>query len=423
MEDQEVQETEGSGDKDVKMSQEQFDTFMETVREAAKPSKADVEAAKDEVAPKEERSTPDVASHVKVKDSAAAGERALLSLTGDMYRAIYAGNEHKLIGSQKRLFEGGHYEGNPAFDGVTRDGFNTLVEDEGGVFLPTTISQRIFDIEKEYGLVPSQALQLPIPRGREKLPNVSGNLQFFAVAEGSEMKARKFSFGFITLQPLEWGVIVPWTNKMDRQAGERLVPIINRKLAEASAKVKDDTFINGDGTASYHNITGLLNRTGDVNIYTSSQTTTGALDADDWLDLKESLPPSVRDAGVYFAHHDRRTELNKLKNSNGDYILQGPGTNDDGLDRLWGRPIVWTEAAPQSPGTGEAVAGYFHPDYLAYGVGSSLMATTLSEATIRDVDDSTLIRLAAQNQRAMRIIEEFDLELGEEDAFAYMKLS
>lgn len=343
--------------------------------------------------------------------------REAIDLTEDLMRSALSGDAVRQREAMDRLFERGYY----AEVADTRDGFNTLTDGAGGVFLPTMISEHVYDIEKVYGVVPQYAMQLPIPVGREKIPNVVGQLTFFAIGEGAEMKARRISFGGITLDPHQWGVIVPWTLKMEREAGGKILPIVLRKIAEASAGIKDETFISGDGTSTYHNITGALARAtaGDVSYSTpvADHDAFAELDADDYLMIQAALPASQRKRGIYVFHPDREYELMKLKDGDGRYIYGTPANAADGVGRLWGRPVAYTEKAPNTDGASMPYGLYFVPEFLAYGVGQSLQTDRLTEATIRDTDDSTLIRLGAQYSAALRVIEEFDLEFGDNTCF------
>ncbi|MEQ9091794.1 MAG: phage major capsid protein [Balneola sp.] len=377
----------------------------------------------DRVIETHEEKKVEVNAQVKVKERAAT-EDAMYENTEQLLRGMFTKDSEKIADSQFELVRGGHF-GEKIASGVTeRAAFSTLTSQEGQVFLPTAISNQIFNIEKKYGTVTGNSLQLSVTNGQLKIPNVTGNLTFFAIAEGSEMKARGFSFGGVTLDPNQWGVLVPWTLKIQREAGARLLPIVMQKIGEASAAIKDEAFLSGDGTGTYHNIKGLSQRAtdGDIAVQTaaSGNTSFATVGADDYLDIQKQLPAGIRKRGIYVLHPDREYDLRKLKDNDGQYIYGGPKGDND-VPRLWGRPVSYTEKAPNTDGTSAAVGYYYVPDYLAYGVGMNLAADTLTEATITDIDDSTEIKLGAQYSAALRVVEEFDLAFGKNDGFAQLK--
>lgn len=365
----------------------------------------------------------EVNTRVKVKERAATKE-AMYENTEQLFRGMFMNDMNKVADAQFDLARGGHFGESVAVEATERSAFSTLTSQEGQVFLPTAISNEIFNIEQKFGTVTGNSMQLSIASGQLKIPNVTGNLQFFAIGEGTEMKARRFNFGGVTLDPNQWGCLVPWTLKIQREAGARLLPVVMQKIAEASAGIKDEAFLSGDGTSTYHNIKGLAQRAtdGDIGVQTaaSGNTSFATVDADDYLDIQKQLPAGIRKRGIYVLHPDREYDLRKLKDNDGQYIYGGPKGDND-VPRLWGRPVSYTEKAPNTDGTSVAVGYYYVPDYLAYGVGMNLAADTLTEATITDTDDSTEIKLGSQYSAALRVVEEFDLAFGKNDGFAQLK--
>lgn len=377
----------------------------------------------------ENRNTPEVngEANVEVKGSTADSNEAAHELTERLLRGVVSNNEAQIKDAQRKLYQGGHYKGRN-FDKMARsnDGFNTLIDDEGGIFLPTTVANQIFEKEFEYGVVSGNAVQLPIPEGRVKVPNLTGELDFFALVEGNEMKSRKVNFGGIELDPLMWGLITPWTLKMEAEAGGRLMPVLQRKIASASAKIKDDVFINGDGTSTFHNIKGLSQKAddGDITLKTANNGTSfSGIAADDYLMLQKEVFPAARPGGVYVAHPDRKFDILRLKDNNSRYYYLNPSERnmENATDVLWGKPVLYTEKAWNTDGSNKKAIGFFNPEYLAYGVGAGLTTDRLTEATIQDTSGNGDIKLGSQYSAALRVVEEFDLEFGLNDAFAVME--
>lgn len=367
------------------------------------------------------------ARDVSVGESRASSEDGCLHLTAGLYRAVLQGSEERQRDIQRQLFEAGHYD--ELNVEMRSEGFQTVVDEQGGVFIPTTVANRIYDIEDQVGAISSVATELPLEQGeRRQFPQVLGTITFSAVNEFNEVTGQQFNLGSITLNAHKWAALVPWSNEMEETAGGQLLPIVNRKIAIGSAKFKDDVVLNGDGGSSYHGIKGIFQRAADGDITQraadSGASSFSALTSVDWLKLQLALPASIRSQGVYVTHPDRRYDLLELADNSDEFHFYMPNTesNDLAVDRLWGRPIHYTDQHPNTDSTGEEYAAYFHPDFLAFGRSNSLSTKLLDQATIEDPDGNDL-RLAASFAQALRVREDADFEFGLEDAFAEGQLA
>jgi HK97 family phage major capsid protein len=303
-------------------------------------------------------------------------------------------------------------------------GYETLTDPAGGIFLPANVADFVFNIAGLYGFVAGNALRLPISTGSQKVPNVTGALTFYATGENQEILASKSSFGGIDLKPLLWGTIVPWTLQIEREAGARLVPIVVSKMGEALAKAQDDAFLKGDGTSAFHGIRGVTNRVaaGTIPFYAppAPRDLFAELTADDWYKTISKLAPSVRGSAVWVMHPDREEQIRLLKDGDGRYVFAGP-SGDNGPARLWGRPIFYTESGYNTDGQNQPVAALCDPRYLAFGVMDDLTVDRLTEATIKDVDGVTDIRLGSQYSAALRAVSRWDIGFGDQRAFALFR--
>jgi len=369
------------------------------------------------------------ARDVSVGESRASTEDGCLHLTSKLYRAMLQQNQQRQREVQQELFEAGHYDDLADAEELRAEGFQTLIDEKGGVFIPTTVAQRIFDIEDQVGAISQVATELPLESGeRRKFPNVLGTITFSAVNEFSEVTGQSFNFGGITMDAQKWAALIPWSNEMEEAAGGQLLPVLNRKIAIGSARFKDDTVLNGDGGSSYHGFRGIYQRADDGDI-TQRSTDSGAstfsgITATDWLKLQLALPASIRSQGVYVTHPDRRYDILDLAPSNEEFYFYQPSTESNQLsvDRLWGRPVYYTDQHPNTESSSEPYATYFHPDYLAFGRSNSLSTMLLDQATVTDPDGNDL-RLASQFAQALRVREDADFEFGLENAFAEGQLS
>ena len=334
--------------------------------------------------------------------------------TFKMLQASVTGNMYALDESRKELAEGGHFDDQLKGKNGEKRTFNTLVDTDGGILLPTTISGKIMDIVQEYGIIPSLATSFGnIDQGSLKIPQILGRAAFSAVGQGGAISTSGFSLGAIELKALKWGSIIPWTNEITDSVASTLMPIIMDKVAEGFAFSQDDTFFNGDGTSAYNSIKGLETLTGAVPYVRTATAPTGnvsfaTLDADDFLLPQEQVAPGARSGCFYVVHPNMLFTLRKLKDGDGRYIYGDPSAVSP-IGSLWGYPIRTSEAFPITDGVSKTVAAFFNPKYVAYASGRAMSVKELTEGSV--MVDGVLTSLAMTDSKALRFTSLFDIVL------------
>lgn len=358
----------------------------------------------------------------EVADEDLKSEDVMYELTADIFRNVMRGkddpNKHRNIAeAQKRLFKGGHYK---QFKNSV-DAFNTLVDKDGAIFLPTTISDQIFEISRQYGVFPANSLDLPlsVAGGRVTFPNLTGELQFYAVAQGNEAKASRFLFAGIQIEDRKWMAYIPWTNDMGSMMGAQLVGIIVRKLAEARAGVIDDTVMNGNGQSAYHGKVGIITRASsashpEVRLSTAAatHTTFASIDDADFINAKLDIAPGARAGLIWAFHPDWDIRFRNIRDAEGRPIYKTGGelSMENGQWFIGGRPVVFSEKVPNEDGTSEPYAILCNPQYVALGNVPGITAEQFNTGSIPDSESGT-INLLSQDASCIRSKIFFDFEL------------
>lgn len=317
------------------------------------------------------------------------------------------------IEARKSLVEGGHFD--DIFKEKEERNFSTLKDGKGGILVPTSLAQEIFDIQQQYGFIPQFTNSFGnIGKGDVIVPNVLSRPTFSAVNEGSAISGSGLNLGGIRLRARKWGTIIDWTNEIDEEAGARLIPIINEKIAEALAFAKDDTFFNGTGTSAYNGIKGLETLVGTENYVRQATAASGnvsfaTLDAEDFLLPQENVTPGKRAGCRYVMHPNMLFTLRKLKDGQGMFIYGLPSEVNP-VGTLWGFPISVSEAFPITDGTSNTVCAFVNPMSIAYADGRTLTVTRLDQATVTN-EDSTSVNLATTDAQALRWTTLFDIKL------------
>lgn len=313
--------------------------------------------------------------------------------------------------AQEKLAAAGHYR-------AAADGYNTLVDTDGGIFLPTTVSDEVFDLARQYGVFTRYANRFPTGGGRLKIPNIMGDLTFSAVNETSDILVDEFQFKGLELDDLKWGLFLPWSNEIEGLRGAQLVSIFISKLAEAYAKLVDNVAINGNGTSTFHNIKGLIAMGGNAqypwvrkSAAASSNNTFAKVTAADWNNARKDVAPSLISTGFYVAHPHRQIELlNELTKGDGANPIKWVTFVGDQMF-VHGRPIYFTESFPNTDGSNVPYAAYVDGRYVAVADAGGFVTELFSEATIKTKSGGT-INLASQDMKALRVKAFMDMEFG-----------
>ena len=254
-------------------------------------------------------------------------------------------------------------------DVETRSDVN-LSKGDNGVVIPTTIADRIISTVKNIA---------PIIQGSD-LYDVKGDLVFVVddesankttcayVTEFQELESTTGKFKSVTLKGEIAGVLTKVSKSLINNAGFDIVNYVVTKVAESIAKFLENEMLNGTTK-----IQGLLNAEHAV---TAASAT--AITADDLIDLQFTVPQVYRGNGVFIMNPDTFKACAKLKDNDGNYILNKDLTNGYGYTLL-GRPVYESDNMPKMA-TGNKVALFADlKGYATKIAGESAEITVLQE--------------------------------------------
>lgn len=254
-------------------------------------------------------------------------------------------------------------------DTETRADVN-LSKGDNGVVIPTTIADRIISTVKNIA---------PIIQGSD-LYDVKGDLVFVVddessnkttcayVTEFQELESTTGKFKSVTLKGEIAGVLTKVSKSLISNAGFDIVNYVVTKVAESIAQFLENEMLNGTTK-----IQGLLNAEHAV---TAASAT--AITADDLIDLQFTVPQVYRGNGVFIMNPDTFKACAKLKDNEGNYILNKDLTNGYGYTLL-GRPVYESDNMPKMA-TGNKVALFADlKGYATKIAGESAEITVLQE--------------------------------------------
>ena len=263
-------------------------------------------------------------------------ERSLMSVSDDETPAKT--DKKAMAMAEERAFANFLRNGETTFsDTETRSDVN-LAKGDNGVLIPTTIAERIVSTVKNIA---------PILENSD-FYDVKGDLVFAVedeatskttcayVGEFQELESTTNKFKSVVLKGNVVGVLTKVSKSLINNVGFDIVNYVITKVAEAIANFLDNEMLNGSTK-----IQGLLQA--------RQQVTAGAaaaLTADDLINLQLTIPQKFRGNGVFIMNPDTFKACAKLKNAQGEYLLNKDITNGFGYTLL-GRPVFESDNMPK----------------------------------------------------------------------------
>lgn len=431
------------------------DQLRQLMAPQAEPTPAEAAQRAAEIQDNETRETPQLVAPVVEGARVVADRQRELAFANNvlgMFEAMVRGDQAGIRAAHEVLVIDGHY-GTPAAqrvesigyrdfysEAVTEvrdlsrrqgrltqraagDWYSTVVDADGGFLLPVVVRDGIEEIAGRYGVARQIADVFTHIVGSIKVPGGSGaESAFSAVAEGGAIASSMRAFRAISLNPQKWATIVPWTYEVNVEAGPKVLADLQRVIGRAAARSEDDTMINGAGNAAYNSIYGLFNYTsanGGSGIsgnapatyaLASGKTTYASIGPDDLILARNSVPAGVRTGLSYVFHPDMETVFLTMKDNAGQYLFDYAVV--DGVGRLKGIPVYYTEALPANSAGSQAntnfgLLGNFQFWKMAAGPGFS--SEEMRTGTVKDADTGDDVNLNTQDLRALKFRMFFDM--------------
>lgn len=221
------------------------------------------------------------------------------------------------------------------------------VANNGGI-IPTSIASKIIEKVKELSPIYSMCT----------IYNVGGDLVFPVYDETSssisatyvedfaELTEGTGKFTTVKLQDYIVGCLAKISKSLINRSDFDLVGFVVKKVAQAIADFLEKELINGTTK-----IKGLASN---KNVVTSA--TTGKIGSDDIIDLMMEVPEVFQENACFIMHKNTLKALRKLKDADGDYILQKDIREGFGWS-LFGKKVFTTESM-QEVATGNKAIHY-----------------------------------------------------------------
>lgn len=246
-----------------------------------------------------------------------------------------------------------------------------LVTAEAGAVVPTSIANKI--ISKVYDICPVYAMADRYPvKGTLSIPyyeeDSSASITVAYASEATALTANSGKFKSVELKGFLAGALAKVPKTLVNNSDFALTDYIVTKMAESIARWIEKEMLNG----TEDKITGLSTAT---QIVTAAAST--AITADELIDLQEQIPDVYQAGSIFIMNKATRTSIRKLKDNDGNYLLNKDATARWGYT-LFGADVYVSDNMP-TMAAGAAAVYYANLTGLAIKVPEEVNIEVLRE--------------------------------------------
>lgn len=219
------------------------------------------------------------------------------------------------------------------------------VASNGGV-IPVSIANKIIEKVKELSPIYSLATiynvggDLVFPVYDESTP-----IQAAYVDDMTELTEQTGKFTTVKLTNFIVGCLAKISKSLMNRTDFDLLSFVISKVAQAIAEFLEKECLVGTTSK----MTGVLSAT--QRITAASQT---AITADELIDLQDSIPDVFQSNACWIMHKETRRAIRKLKDNDGNYLLNKDITSPFGYSLL-GKPVYISENCPKMTASNKAI--------------------------------------------------------------------
>lgn len=216
-----------------------------------------------------------------------------------------------------------------------------LTKGENGAVIPTSIANKIIEQVKNICPIYSLADRYNV-KGTLSIPyydESEGKIEVAYSDEFEELTSTSGKFASITLQACLAGALTKISKSLVNNSQFDIVSYVIRKMAEAISLFLEKELLVGNATSEAGKATGLYTvRTIDASAAT-------VVTSDELIDLQEEIPDAYQGKCVWIMSKKTRTAIRKLKDGQGNYLLEKDFTARWGY-KLLGADVYVSDAMP-----------------------------------------------------------------------------
>lgn len=223
--------------------------------------------------------------------------------------------------------------------GITNEGDVNLTKSDNGVIIPKTIAKKIVDKVKEISPLYASATKYD-GKGTLAIPKYDDTTDDVTVAyanEFDELVSHSGKFGTVELTGFLIGALTKISKSLLKNSDLNLTNYVVDKMARKFKLFYEGEMLNG----TTNKISGIVGSYDSENM----KIVLGAkssLVSDELIDIQESVPDDFQVGAYWIMHRQTRKAIRKLKDSDGNYILNR-AFNEKWDYELLGKPVYCSE--------------------------------------------------------------------------------
>lgn len=222
---------------------------------------------------------------------------------------------------------------------ISEERAENLTAGDNGAVIPTTIANKI--IEKVDDICPIYQLAtrynvpgtLPIPYYNED----NGTIEMAYATEFEDLTSTSGKFTSIELKGFLAGALSKISKSLVNNSKFNITAYVVNKMAQSISKWIEKELLNG----TVDKIDGISKA---KQVVTAEAAT--AITADELIDLQETVPDVFQPGCIWIMNKATRTAIRKLKDNDGNYILNKDATSKWGYT-LFGAPVYCSDNMPK----------------------------------------------------------------------------
>ena len=241
-----------------------------------------------------------------------------------------------------------------AVNGTPQNVETQLTKSDNGSIIPKTIAKKIIDKVIEISPLYASATRYDA-KGTLAVPlydNTTDDVTVDYATEFDELVSHSGKFNTVELTGFLIGALTKISKSLINNNDFNLTDYVVNKMAEKFKLFYEGECLNGT-TSKISGIVGSYDSTNmEVTLANKSSIT-----ADELIDIQETIPDTYQTNAYWIMHRDTRKKIRKLKDSDGNYILNR-AFNEKWDYELLGKPVYCSEKAEKLGTASKAVIFY-----------------------------------------------------------------
>lgn len=234
------------------------------------------------------------------------------------------------------------------FTGVEKRAQYVNTTEDGNVVIPEHIAGEIIKKMEETSPVFQVARKYPSAKGVLKIAKENTDDQAGFVGENQEIPSIKLKFSHVTLTQKRVGAAVTLTQHLLNDSEIDLLGYSADILARKTAKAIEKSIFLGEGGEDA--FLGLLSKEGLAQEGYNKVKVTATLTADNFVDITNSVNPAYLDQAAFYMSRETYNQAAKLKDGNGDFLLQSGEVNGRIGRVIFGYPVFISDQITKDNG-------------------------------------------------------------------------